>query len=82
MWGVNRQGCRRITGTPSLSEVPSGGARAFLLTLPLLQSEPPSGRNPKRPLPQEWICTQSNCVDRQAAFASKPAHTVGSWFVW
>ncbi|MBR7216588.1 hypothetical protein E1K68_28110, partial [Pseudomonas sp. B2021] len=28
IWGVNRQGCRRITGTPSLSEVPSGGARA------------------------------------------------------
>ncbi|MBR7212368.1 hypothetical protein E1K68_06165, partial [Pseudomonas sp. B2021] len=33
IWGVNRQGCRRITGTPSLSEVPSGGARAFCLLL-------------------------------------------------
>ena len=73
----------RITGTPSPSEVPSGGARAFclLLTGPafrLFKSEPPSGRNPKWPLPQQWICTQSNRVDRQAAFASKPAH---SWIV-
>ncbi|AVJ21545.1 hypothetical protein CQ006_19615 [Pseudomonas cedrina] len=49
-----------------------------MLTLPLLQSEPPSGRNPKWPLPQQWICTQPSCVDCQAAFASKPAPTVGS----
>ncbi len=49
--------------------------KSVLLTLPLLQSEPPSGRNPKWPLPQQWICTQSNCVDCQAAFASKPAPT-------
>ncbi|MQB17156.1 hypothetical protein DXU77_19040, partial [Pseudomonas lactis] len=46
------------------------------LTFALFKSEPPSGRNPKRPLPQQWICTQSNRVDRQAAFASKPAPTV------
>ncbi|OWQ38768.1 hypothetical protein CDH05_25285, partial [Pseudomonas lactis] len=47
--------------------------KSALLTFALFESEPPSGRNPKRPLPQEWICTQPNCVDRQAAFASKPA---------
>ncbi|MBR7213573.1 hypothetical protein E1K68_12450 [Pseudomonas sp. B2021] len=55
--------------------------KSVLLTLPLLQSEPPSGRNPRWPLPQEWICTQSNCVDCQAVFAGKPAPTVGSWCV-
>ncbi|GLH46343.1 hypothetical protein RS3R2_00230 [Pseudomonas lactis] len=48
-----------------------------LVTLGLFQSDPPSGRNPKRPLPQQWICTQSNCVACQAAFASKPAHWDG-----
>ncbi|PRW93759.1 hypothetical protein C7A10_07410 [Pseudomonas fluorescens] len=42
----------------------------------LFQSDPPSGRNPKWPLPQQWICTRSNCVACQAAFASKPAPTV------
>ncbi|MBR7214438.1 hypothetical protein E1K68_16930 [Pseudomonas sp. B2021] len=54
IWGVNRQGCRfsrpnhwRITGTPSLSEVPSGGARTFWLLLGPSKSDPPSGRNPK-----------------------------------
>ncbi|TKJ70278.1 hypothetical protein PspCFBP13509_31040 [Pseudomonas sp. CFBP13509] len=31
-----------------------------LLTLGLFQSEPPSGRNPKPPLPRQWICTRSN----------------------
>ena len=78
----------RITGTPSLSEVPSGGARAFCLLLSgpafrLFKSEPPSGRNPKWPLPQQWICplhqpkTQSpevseSCVDTHAA-RGKPA---------
>ncbi|TWR53984.1 hypothetical protein FIV41_23265 [Pseudomonas marginalis] len=31
-----------------------------LLTLGLFQSEPPSGRNPKPPLPQQRICTRSN----------------------
>ncbi len=70
----------RITGTPSLSEVPSGGARAFclLLTGPafrLFKSEPLSERNPKQPLPQQWICTQS--VDCEAVFAGKPAPTFG-----
>ncbi len=48
--------------------------KSVLLTFALFKSEPPSGRNLKWPLPQEWICTRSNCVDCQAAFASKPAH--------
>ncbi|OOV99118.1 hypothetical protein MF6394_18495 [Pseudomonas sp. MF6394] len=52
--------------------------KSVLLTFALLKSEPPSGRNPRWPLPQQWICTQSNYVDCQAAFASKPAPTVGS----
>ncbi|ATN08571.1 hypothetical protein CRN80_02375 [Pseudomonas sp. FDAARGOS_380] len=52
--------------------------KSVLLTFALFKSEPPSGRNPKWPLPQQWICTQSNCVDCQAAFASKPAPTFGS----
>ena len=37
-----------------------------------------SGRNPKWPLPQEWICTRYNGVDCEAVFASKPAPTVES----
>ncbi len=65
----------RITGTPSLGEVPSGGARTFWLLLGPSKSDPLSERNPRWPLPQQWICTQSNCVDCQAAFASKPAPT-------
>ncbi|OWQ38699.1 hypothetical protein CDH05_25650, partial [Pseudomonas lactis] len=40
--------------------------KSVLLTLPLLQSEPPSGRNPKWPLPQEWICTRSDTLCRLA----------------
>ncbi|MCK3824415.1 hypothetical protein E3O56_03030 [Pseudomonas sp. W2Aug9] len=44
----------------------------------LFKSEPLSGRNPKWPLPQEWICTRYDCVGCQAAFASKPAPTFGS----
>ncbi|ATN08303.1 hypothetical protein CRN80_00930 [Pseudomonas sp. FDAARGOS_380] len=55
--------------------------KSVLLTFALFKSEPPSGRNPKWPLPQQWICTQSNCVDCKAAFASKPAPTVGLWGV-
>ncbi|RZI31014.1 hypothetical protein EUX57_14960, partial [Pseudomonas orientalis] len=31
-----------------------------LVTLGLFQSDPPSGRNPKWPLPKEWICTRSD----------------------
>ncbi len=50
--------------------------KSVLLTFALFKSEPLSERNPKRPLPQQWICTQSNCVDCQAAFASKPAHSL------
>ncbi|OWQ39473.1 hypothetical protein CDH05_21560, partial [Pseudomonas lactis] len=43
----------------------------------LFKSEPLSERNPKWPLPQEWICTQSNCVDWEAVIAGKPAPTFG-----
>ncbi|OPB32691.1 hypothetical protein BFW90_09835 [Pseudomonas fluorescens] len=43
-----------------------------------LKISPQSGRNPKWPLPQEWICTQSSCVDCEAVFAGKPAPTIGS----
>ena len=73
----------RITGTPSLGEVPSGGARAFCLLLPgpafrLFKSEPPSGRNPRWPLPQEWICTRYNSVACQVVIAGKPAPTFGT----
>ncbi|TPV60270.1 hypothetical protein FJ692_03775 [Pseudomonas fluorescens] len=53
--------------------------KSVLLTFALFKSEPPSGRNPKRPLPQEWICTQSSCVDCQAAIAGKSAPTFRSW---
>ncbi|OPB31032.1 hypothetical protein BFW90_11020 [Pseudomonas fluorescens] len=49
--------------------------KSVLLTFALFKSEPPSGRNPKQPLPQQWICTRYNSVARQAAFASKPAPT-------
>ncbi len=50
------------------------GQEPFWLLLGLFsKSDPLSERNPKWPLPQQWICTQSNCVDCQAAFASKPA---------
>ncbi|PTT06835.1 hypothetical protein DD985_01950 [Pseudomonas sp. HMWF011] len=55
--------------------------KSALLTFALFESEPPSGRNPKWPLPQEWICTRYNSVACQAAFASKPAPTVGLWGV-
>ncbi|KWV76266.1 hypothetical protein PFL603g_02606 [Pseudomonas fluorescens] len=50
-------------------------SKSVLLTFALFKSEPLSERNPRWPLPQEWICTQSNCVACQAAFASKPAPT-------
>ncbi|AVJ23340.1 hypothetical protein CQ006_00685 [Pseudomonas cedrina] len=52
--------------------------KSALLTFALFESEPPSGRNPKWPLPQQWICTQSSCIDCEAVFAGKPAPTVGS----
>jgi len=55
--------------------------KSVLLTFALFKSEPLSERNPRWPLPQEWIYTQSNGVDCQAAFASKPAPTVGLWGV-
>ncbi|MBR7214996.1 hypothetical protein E1K68_19890 [Pseudomonas sp. B2021] len=35
--------------------------KSALLTFALFESEPPSGRNPKWPLPQEWICTRYMC---------------------
>ncbi|KAB0522577.1 hypothetical protein F7R20_23915 [Pseudomonas brassicacearum subsp. brassicacearum] len=34
--------------------------KSVLVTFALFKSEPPSGRNPKWPLPQQRICTQSN----------------------
>ncbi|POM12882.1 hypothetical protein CUU62_13980 [Pseudomonas sp. WP001] len=34
--------------------------KSVLLTFALFKSEPPSGRNPKQPLPQKRICTRSN----------------------
>ena len=43
---------------PSLGEAPSGGARTFWLLLGPSKSDPLSERNPKWPLPQEWICTR------------------------
>ena len=52
-----------------------------------LKSEPPSGRNHKWPLPQEWICTPPNPTPRSAhrplqscvdTYAAKRPHTVGS----
>ena len=48
---------------PSLSEAPSGGAQTFWLLLAgpafraFAKSDPPSGRNPKPPLPQQRIYT-------------------------
>ncbi|PMZ05333.1 hypothetical protein C1Y08_15830 [Pseudomonas sp. FW306-02-F02-AA] len=47
----------RSKGTPSLGEVPYAWGEAFCLLFGVWKSESPSGRNPKRPLPQEWICT-------------------------
>ncbi|OPB33025.1 hypothetical protein BFW90_08385, partial [Pseudomonas fluorescens] len=51
--------------------------KSVLLTFALFKSEPPSGRNPRWPLPQEWICTQSNCVDCQPPSRASPH----SWIV-
>ncbi|POM13456.1 hypothetical protein CUU62_17650 [Pseudomonas sp. WP001] len=39
---------------------------SVLLTFALFKSEPPSGRNPKWPLPQKRICTQPNPTSRPA----------------
>ncbi|RZI33165.1 hypothetical protein EUX57_02955 [Pseudomonas orientalis] len=33
--------------------------KSILLSFALFKSEPPSGRNPKQPLPQQRICTRS-----------------------
>ncbi len=53
----------RLSGMPSLSEAPRGGAEALWLlsTGPasgLFESDPPSGRHPKWPLPKKRIYTQ------------------------
>ncbi|QAY87149.1 hypothetical protein CUN61_25805 [Pseudomonas arsenicoxydans] len=48
----------RSEGMPSLSEAPNVRGKSPLVTLGLFQSDPPSGRNPKPPLPQKRICTQ------------------------
>ena len=73
----NQVGYQAASGMPSLSEAPSGGAKAFclLLTGPasgLFKSEPPSGRNPKSPLPQQWICTQPHPKNLSEICAKHP----------
>jgi len=55
------------SGTPSLGEVPSGGAKAFWLLLGLSKSDPLSEQNHRWPSPQEWICTQTDRYRRQAS---------------
>ncbi|PZZ99880.1 hypothetical protein DJ480_30430, partial [Pseudomonas sp. Leaf98] len=42
-------------------------AKTFWLLLCLYKSDPPSGRNPKPPLPQQRICTPTNRHRRQAS---------------
>ncbi|OPG75651.1 hypothetical protein B1218_30460 [Pseudomonas ogarae] len=46
--------------------------RSVLLTFALFKSEPPSGRNPKQPVPQQRICTQSNPVQPQRKTTRSP----------
>ncbi len=68
----------RITGTPSLSEVPSGGARAFCLLLRFSKvSRCQSGTLSSRYRSNGYVHNPT-VVECQAAFASKPAPTVGS----
>ena len=55
--------------------------KSVLLTFALFKSEPLSERNPRWPLPQEWICNRYYGVDCEAVFAGKPAPTFGSWGV-
>ena len=55
--------------------------KSVLLTFALFKSEPLSERNPRWPLPQEWICTRYSCVACQAAFGSKPAQ-LDRWGAW
>ena len=64
------------SGMPSPSEAPSGGAEALWL-LPtgpasgLFESDPPSGRNPKPPLPQQRIYTQNPSSKKTAPSAQE-----------
>ncbi|RZI29393.1 hypothetical protein EUX57_23295, partial [Pseudomonas orientalis] len=52
--------------------------KSVLLTFSLFKSEPPSGRNPKWPLPQKRICTRSDptpqSAQRQPSGASPLPH--------
>ncbi|MCK3851632.1 hypothetical protein E4O98_13140 [Pseudomonas sp. W2Jun17] len=50
--------------------------KSVLLTFGLFKSEPLSERNPRWPLPQEWICTRYHGVECKAVFAGKPAPTI------
>jgi hypothetical protein len=65
----------RSEGMPSLGEAPNEMGKSPWL-LGAFPSDPPSGRNLKWPLPQEWICIPSDPPGRcQAAIAGKPAPT-------
>ncbi|ATN12532.1 hypothetical protein CRN80_24105 [Pseudomonas sp. FDAARGOS_380] len=46
--------------------------KSVLLTFALFKSEPPSGRNPKWPLPQQWICTQSTVLTARPPSRASP----------
>ncbi|RZI30862.1 hypothetical protein EUX57_15540 [Pseudomonas orientalis] len=50
-----------------------------LVTLGLFQSDPPSGRNPKQPLPQKWICTRSNPTSWSALRPPSGASPLPHW---
>ncbi|PAM81676.1 hypothetical protein CES87_24160 [Pseudomonas sp. ERMR1:02] len=63
----------RSEGMPSLSEAPNERGKSPWL-LGAVPSDPPSGRNHKWPLPQEWICMQST-KDRSAM---RPPSRAGS----
>ncbi|POM10448.1 hypothetical protein CUU62_21920 [Pseudomonas sp. WP001] len=50
-----------------------------LVTLGLFQSDPPSGRNPKWPLPQKRICTRSNPTSWSAQRPPSGASPLPHW---
>ena len=72
----------RITGTPSLGEVPSGGARAFCLLCRFCKvSRRQGGTLSGRYRRNGYVLGLTPCVGCQAAIAGKPAPTLGSWGV-
>ncbi|NCE89808.1 hypothetical protein DK871_06785 [Pseudomonas sp. L13] len=79
--GGGRPNHWRITGTPSLSEVPSGGARALWLLWGFSKVTRRQGGTLSGRYRRNGYVHKSNCVACQAAFASKPAPTVGLWGV-